>query len=220
MIKDMAAAKEAGVPTQIDAAKDEGNNPYYAPSGKRSPAPLMSSAGAAAGRSRVAADLAVKVALSKEELAAREAREAARYGKMINELYYVTAGAVLLGVVCATATDGFPAGLSFFLGGLGAFAYVRSLVNDVDTLTGKGGMPGAPRIVIPVILAMACNRYNALLAPDIGFELGFIPTILGFLTYKVGTTFQIFRSLQLASEEGAAEEGSARDRLVKGMESL
>jgi hypothetical protein len=50
---------------------------------------------------------------------------------------------------------------------------------------GGGGGAGAPRLLIPVILALSYNRWNQLYAGDAGVTLQLIPELLGFFTYKL-----------------------------------
>lgn len=58
----------------------------------------------------------------------------------------------------------------------------------------EGGAAGAanPRLLIPLILVLAANRWNELQADEYGVHLQILPELLGFFTYKaavVGINF-------------------------------
>lgn len=73
------------------------------------------------------------------------------------------------------------------------------------------GTVGGQRLLIPAILAMGWNRWNALIAPEIGFELEILPILAGFFTYKIATVVQVFREnidAMMPSKQGGSSDGS------------
>jgi ATP synthase protein I len=58
---------------------------------------------------------------------------------------------------------------SYLLGALGGIIYLRLLKRSVDSIGGAsigsaaGGLASQPRLLIPVILVLASNRYAAIL---------------------------------------------------------
>eukprot|EP01026_Neomeris_dumetosa_P004899 TRINITY_DN11336_c0_g1_i2.p1 TRINITY_DN11336_c0_g1~~TRINITY_DN11336_c0_g1_i2.p1 ORF type:complete len:372 (-),score=42.29 TRINITY_DN11336_c0_g1_i2:57-1172(-) len=99
-----------------------------------------------------------------------------------------------LWAVALTAISGFATyafyprevALSYLLGALGGFVYLRLLSKSVDSYGSAniGGLVGQPRLLIPVILVLAFNRWNKLYADDFGLQLQLLPTLIGFFTYK------------------------------------
>lgn len=52
------------------------------------------------------------------------------------------------------------AAISYGVGAIGSFLYLRMLNRSVDSLGGGlGGALGQPRLLIPVVLALGFNRY-------------------------------------------------------------
>ena len=70
----------------------------------------------------------------------------------------------------------------------GALLYVRLLAKKAESA--GGGQGGPPTLIVPVILFMALNRWNALFADDYGFLITPIPMLLGFFQYKPASLFQ------------------------------
>lgn len=120
------------------------------------------------------------------EKAAEAEAERVRYEEMKNELQLWAAG---LTTVCFAATLTFygkDVAASYGLGALGGLLYLRLLSRSVDGV-GSGGLGGAlgqPRLLIPVILVLIYNRYNAMVKEDTGITLMLLPMLTGFFTYK------------------------------------
>lgn len=80
-------------------------------------------------------------------------------------------------------------GISYAVGAFAGLVYVRLLGRSVDGVAGSGGAIGSvlgqQRLLIPVILALAYNRWNTLAAEQVGLTLQLLPMLVGFLTYKV-----------------------------------
>lgn len=73
---------------------------------------------------------------------------------------------------------------------------------------------GQPRLLIPVVLALTYNRWNAIYADDYGVHLDFYGMLIGFFTYKLAVVGR--QGLQLLSDlsapqqqQQAAAEGSS-----------
>lgn len=60
------------------------------------------------------------------------------------------------------------------------------------------GAIGQPRLLIPVVLALTYNRWNALYAEDYGIYLNFYGMLVGFFTYKLAVIGR--QGLQLLSD--------------------
>ncbi|KAL2620287.1 hypothetical protein R1flu_000492 [Riccia fluitans] len=91
---------------------------------------------------------------------------------------------------------------SYGAGLIGALAYVRMLGNSVDSIgardtgTAARGALGQPRLLVPVVLVMFYNRWNALLVPEYHLmSLQLIPMLVGFFTYKAATLVETFREV-------------------------
>ncbi|EFJ10221.1 hypothetical protein SELMODRAFT_128521 [Selaginella moellendorffii] len=113
-------------------------------------------------------------------------------------LQVLTVGIGGAGTVCAYVAYSPTVALSYGIGLAGSLAYVRMLGNSVDAFGSqdvKGaarGAVGQPRLLVPVILTMIFNRWNELLAPELGVaELQLIPMLVGFFTYKIATMAQV-----------------------------
>jgi ATP synthase protein I len=82
---------------------------------------------------------------------------------------------------------------SWVLGSSGSLLYVRLLSQKADS---QGGQGGPPTILVPVVLFMALNRFNALGGTDVtGITLTPIPMLLAFFSYKPASLFQGLRDL-------------------------
>ncbi|XP_024518243.1 uncharacterized protein LOC9660831 [Selaginella moellendorffii] len=125
-------------------------------------------------------------------------RERERYKRLKSGLQVLTVGIGGAGTVCAYVAYSPTVALSYGIGLAGSLAYVRMLGNSVDAFGSqdvKGaarGAVGQPRLLVPVILTMIFNRWNELLAPELGVaELQLIPMLVGFFTYKIATMAQV-----------------------------
>ncbi|CAH2059964.1 unnamed protein product [Thlaspi arvense] len=128
------------------------------------------------------------------QVLAAESRE--QYYKLKNKLQLLTVGIGGVGLVSAYISYTPEITLSFGAGLMGSLAYMRMLGNTVDAMAdgARGVMKGAagqPRLLVPVVLVMIFNRWNAILVPEYGFmHLELIPMLVGFFTYKIATFFQ------------------------------
>ncbi|VVB07562.1 unnamed protein product [Arabis nemorensis] len=140
------------------------------------------------------------------EVLAAESRE--QYFKLKNRLQLLTVGIGGVGLVSAYISYTPEITLSFGAGFLGSLAYMRMLGNSVDAMAdgARGVMKGAanqPRLLVPVVLVMIFNRWNAILVPEYGFmHLELIPMLVGFFTYKIATFFQaIEEAISITSQK-------------------
>eukprot|EP00271_Cylindrocystis_brebissonii_P007041 TRINITY_DN20154_c0_g1_i1.p1 TRINITY_DN20154_c0_g1~~TRINITY_DN20154_c0_g1_i1.p1 ORF type:complete len:359 (-),score=66.54 TRINITY_DN20154_c0_g1_i1:453-1529(-) len=148
------------------------------------------------------------VEVTPEDRAAAKAKEDARFQKLKDDLLLYT---VVMGVGCAGGSYVVYSpdiAASYTAGLLGAIAYVRMLGASVEALgasTVSGAAKGAigqPRLLVPVVLVMVFNRWNALAVPQLDvIPLQLIPMLLGFFTYKAATFVQTFKELLPAQEE-------------------
>lgn len=131
-----------------------------------------------------------------------------RYLKLKQDLQLTTlaiGGASLAGTYFAYSPQ---IAASYGVGLVGALAYIRMLGNSVDGL-GRGdasgamkGAMGQPRILVPVLLVMLFNRWNALAVPQFDvIPLQLIPMLVGFFTYKAATFVETFKELLPKSDE-------------------
>eukprot|EP00850_Spirogloea_muscicola_P024036 SM000427S15754 [mRNA] locus=s427:4739:7607:+ [translate_table: standard] len=91
---------------------------------------------------------------------------------------------------------------SYAVGLAGSLVYVRMLSKSIDSLgssaigTAVKGAIGQPRLLVPVVLVMAFNRWNEILVPEYGLlQLQLIPILLGFFTYKAATLVVTFEDV-------------------------
>jgi ATP synthase protein I len=72
---------------------------------------------------------------------------------------------------------------------------------------------GQPRLLIPVVLALTYNRWNAIYADDYGVHLNFYGMLIGFFTYKLAVVgrqgLQLLSDLSAPQQQQAAAEGSS-----------
>ena len=110
------------------------------------------------------------------------------------DLFTGTFGLCVAGGVGATFAGSSSSVLaSWVLGSLGSLLYVRLLSQKADS---QGGQGGPPTILVPVVLFMALNRFNALGGTDLtGLTLSPIPMLLAFFSYKPASLFQGIRDL-------------------------
>lgn len=124
------------------------------------------------------------------------AKDREQYFKLKNKIQVLTLGIGGVGLVSAYISYTPEIALSFGAGLLGSLAYMRMLGNSVDAMAdgARGVAKGAanqPRLLVPVVLVMIFNRWNAILVPEYGFmHLELIPMLVGFFTYKIATFFQ------------------------------
>ncbi|XP_020883333.1 uncharacterized protein LOC110229004 isoform X1 [Arabidopsis lyrata subsp. lyrata] len=124
------------------------------------------------------------------------AKDREQYFKLKNKIQVLTLGIGGVGLVSAYISYTPEIALSFGAGLMGSLAYMRMLGNSVDAMAdgARGVVKGAanqPRLLVPVVLVMIFNRWNAILVPDYGFmHLELIPMLVGFFTYKIATFFQ------------------------------
>ncbi|CAK9859830.1 unnamed protein product [Sphagnum jensenii] len=133
----------------------------------------------------------------KEAAAAQE-----RYLKLKNNLQNVTlavGGAGLAGAYFSYSPE---IAASYGVGLLGALVYIRMLGNSVDSVGARDaggavrGALGQPRLLVPVVLVMAFNRWNGLVVPEYGvMPLQLIRMLVGFFTYKAATFVETFKEL-------------------------
>ena len=110
------------------------------------------------------------------------------------DLFTGTAGLCVAGGVGAVFAGSNASVLaSWALGSFGSLLYVRLLSQKADS---QGGQGGPPTILVPVVLFMALNRFNALGGADFtGVTLTPIPMLLAFFSYKPASLFQGVRDL-------------------------
>lgn len=131
--------------------------------------------------------------LTEDEKAARRAADAAKYQKIKEDLLLTTAGLSGSGAVAAFAVGGNNMGYSWLLGAAGAILYVRLLSGKAESE--QAGQGGPPSILVPVILFMALNRWNAFFSADVGVTLSPIPMLLAFFTYKPASILQALKDV-------------------------
>lgn len=127
------------------------------------------------------------------KILAAQARD--QYLKLKKKLQVLTLGIGSVGVISAYVSYSLATAASFGIGVLGSLMYIRMLGNSVDFSDGvKGAVKGAaaqPRLLVPVVLVMIYNRWNAIGVPDYGLiHLDLIPMLVGFFTYKIATFAQ------------------------------
>ncbi|KAH9536143.1 hypothetical protein CY35_17G091600 [Sphagnum magellanicum] len=143
----------------------------------------------------------------KEAAAARE-----RYLKLKNNLQIVTLAVGGAGLAGAYFSYSAEIAASYGVGLLGALVYIRMLGNSVDSVGARDaggavrGALGQPRLLVPVVLVMAFNRWNGLVVPEYGvMPLQLIPMLVGFFTYKAATFVETFKELLPDSTEQEKE---------------
>ncbi|KAG6551153.1 hypothetical protein Mapa_007388 [Marchantia paleacea] len=128
--------------------------------------------------------------------------ERIRYLKLKRDLQITTLG---IGGLCAVSTYfaySPQVAASYGAGLLGALVYVRMLGSSVDSIGAQDagsaarGALGQPRLLVPVVLVMVYNRWNALAVPEYDvMSLQLIPMLVGFFTYKAATLVETFKEL-------------------------
>ncbi|WJX44647.1 hypothetical protein P8452_31597 [Trifolium repens] len=152
---------------------------------------------------------AAKAATDGSEVMLRESRKSrenpevlaaqyrVQYDKLKTRLQELTLGIGAVGLVSSYLSYSPEIAASFGAGFLGSLAYIRMLGSSVDSLNPSGGRAlikgavGQPRLLVPVILVMIYNRWNAILVPEYDImHLELIPMLVGFFTYKIATFAQ------------------------------
>lgn len=136
----------------------------------------------------------------------------AKYLKLKQDLQITTLALGSAGLVGSYFAYTPEVAASFGLGLVGAFVYVRMLGNSVDGLGARDssgalkGIMGQPRILVPVLLVMLFNRWNALAVPKYDvIPLQLIPILVGFFTYKAATFVETFKELLPKAEENDSD---------------
>ncbi|RDX65685.1 atpI [Mucuna pruriens] len=134
---------------------------------------------------------------SREDPKVLAARAEEQYNKLKRKLQILTMGIGGVGLVSAYVSYTPEIAASFGAGFLGSLVYIRMLGSSVDSLKTDGakglvkGAIGQPRLLVPVVLVMIYNRWNAILVPEFGsMHLELIPMLVGFFTYKIATFAQ------------------------------
>lgn len=137
------------------------------------------------------------VRLSREDPEVLAAQSREKYAKLKSKLQTLTLGIGGVGLVSTYVSYSPEIAASFGAGWLGSLAYMRMLGSSMDSLRINGaksfvkGAIGQPRLLVPVILVMIYNRWNAILVPEYGImHLELIPMLVGFFTYKIATFAQ------------------------------
>lgn len=149
-----------------------------------------------------------EAAASKEGEVATEAARAAdlaRYTALKTELATISTGSATVLTLLLCWLYGFETGTSYALGAAGGLLYLRLLTRSVDATSPSGdvsasdvveGSLGGQRLLIPALLVAGWNRWNALAAPLVHFDLAFAPMLAGFFSYKIGSFVQLIRDLR------------------------
>ena len=125
-----------------------------------------------------------------------------QYEEMKSNLLIITAAASvsIFGLVYQSYED-HQIAYSFGFGAAGSLFYLNLLNKKVDSLAdpeGAGAGAAAPTLLVPLILFMVFNRWNALAAPSTGLTLSLLPMLLGFFTFKVATLAQVYFDVERA----------------------
>lgn len=137
------------------------------------------------------------------EKVAERAADLARYEALKEELATYTLGVAGATTVVVAGCYGAEITASYALGVAGGLFYLRLLSRSVDntalaepTVTSVLETTlGGQRLLVPAILVAGWNRWNALAAPTVGFELHFAPMLAGFFVYKTSAIVQLFRDV-------------------------
>ncbi|EFJ50401.1 hypothetical protein VOLCADRAFT_88973 [Volvox carteri f. nagariensis] len=91
--------------------------------------------------------------------------------------------------------------VSYVVGALGGFAYLRLLSKSVDAVGADGVQSGVnsitsqPRLLIPIILGLGYNRFNQLYSEQLGVHLELLPMLVGFFTYKLAVITRQYKDV-------------------------
>ncbi|KAF8065922.1 CGL160 [Scenedesmus sp. PABB004] len=186
-----AAAPQAAAP-QARARRGAGSSPSYQYKDlpTKNEARRFQRATRAVSSGKLASTTAVG-GMAPEEAAARAAAAAvaaARYEQLKLEFQAWAIGLGALGTALCYVSYSRDTAISYALGASAGLTYLRLLSRTIDSV-GDGGAAnaaiGQPRLLIPVVLALSYNRWNALYAESAGYYLELLPMMIGFLTYKV-----------------------------------
>jgi len=150
--------------------------------------------------------------------AAAELREEKRktsiddYNQLKTRLFLFTAavGGGLTGF--AYVWKGLDTGASLGVGALLSLLYLRLLSKGVDSMTGGGGGPSAPSILVPVLIFGIYKRWNQLYAEDFGVTAEIIPMLIGFFTYKVSTIIELFVTILGYEDDEPLDKPSSQNQ--------
>jgi len=179
------------------------------------------SANAAASATAVSAAAQMAVPPEEREARTREAAEANdRYERLKVGFQAWTLGMGCAGTVCCYCGYSPQTAASYAIGAASGLAYLRLLGRSVDSLGGGSAGAGSatlgqPRLLVPVAMALAYNRWNTLYAGEVGLALELLPMLAGFFTFKLAVISR--QGLELLSElsagagkeEEGAQEGAA-----------
>ncbi|KAK9838175.1 hypothetical protein WJX81_006646 [Elliptochloris bilobata] len=143
------------------------------------------------------------------DVAAREAAaeaENVRYSQLKGELMRWAVALAACGSGAVVALGSQDAAASYMVGALGGLVYLRQLQRSVDGFGAfaAGAAGGQTRLLIPVALALAFNRWNALYAAPTGVELQMLPLLGGFFTYKLAVVGRWAASAVAAAQAARA----------------
>ncbi|BDA49541.1 probable ATP synthase protein I at C-terminar half [Coccomyxa sp. Obi] len=149
-----------------------------------------------------------------EAAAARLEAERAEYAAMKQGLFRWSLGTTAVCFAAAYTFYSRDTAASYGLGAVGGLFYLRLLNRSVDGMGASflGAAGGQARLLIPVILALAYNRWHLLGGVEkTGIDLELLPMLLGFFTYKAGVV-----SKQFVDLVGAVARGTQEGPPVKG----
>ncbi|CAI5482157.1 unnamed protein product [Closterium sp. Yama58-4] len=124
--------------------------------------------------------------LTPEQIAQREKQQ---YEKLKQSLLLTTLGLGVVFTGTAAVLYSPEVAVSYGVGAVGSLVYVRMLSSSVEALGANNvqgavrGAVGQPRLLVPVVLVMAFNRWNEIAVPQYGaVPLELIPMLVGFFT--------------------------------------
>ncbi|CAI5961174.1 unnamed protein product [Closterium sp. NIES-65] len=153
--------------------------------------------------------------LTPQQIAERERQQ---YEKLKQSLVLTTLGLGVVFTGTAAVLYSPEVAVSYAVGAVGSLVYVRMLSSSVEALGANSvqgavrGAVGQPRLLVPVVLVMAFNRWNEILVPQYGaVPLELIPMLVGFFTYKAATITQALQDMlaPLASPPSASSSTSS-----------
>lgn len=145
-------------------------------------------------------------------LAAQQAAEEKEYQRLKAELQTWCQGTALTCFVATVIFYSKDTAASYGVGAVGSLAYLRMLNRSIDSVGGftVGAALGQPRLLVPIILTAAFNRWNTLAAHDVGITLQLLPMLLGFFTYKAAviakTGLSLLDSISKGSDQRLTSE--------------
>ncbi|KAL0041154.1 hypothetical protein WJX77_006920 [Trebouxia sp. C0004] len=138
-------------------------------------------------------------------LAAQQAAEEKEYQRLKAELQTWCQGTAFACFVATVIFYSKDTAASYGVGAVGSLAYLRMLNRSIDSVGGftVGAALGQPRLLVPIILTAAFNRWNTLAAHDVGITLQLLPMLLGFFTYKAAVIAKTGLSLLDSISKGS-----------------